>query len=124
MFNLLADWILSALALLLVAHIVPGFEVGSFGAALVAAVVVGLANATLGLLLKILTFPLTIFTLGIFWFVINAFMLKIAAAVVPGFMIQGFLPAFLGAVVLSLINIVKRLIIRALSDDEPNSRPA
>jgi putative membrane protein len=119
MFNLLADWILSALALLLVAHVVPGFEVGSFGAALVAAIVVGLANATLGLLLKILTFPLTIFTLGIFWFVINAFMLKIAAAVVPGFMIEGFLPAFLGAVVLALINVVKRLIIRALSD-EPN----
>ena len=123
MFNLLADWILSALALLLVAHIVPGFEVGSFGAALVAAVVVGLVNATLGLLLKVLTFPLTIFTLGIFWFVINAFMLKIAASLVPGFMIQGFLPAFLGAVVLSLINIVKRLIIRALND-EPNSRQA
>jgi len=123
MFNLLADWILSALALLLVAHIVPGFEVGSFGAALVAAVVVGLVNATLGLLLKVLTLPLTIFTLGIFWFVINAFMLKIAASLVPGFMIQGFLPAFLGAVVLSLINIVKRLIIRALSD-EPNSRGA
>jgi putative membrane protein len=123
MFNLLADWILSALALLLVAHIVPGFEVGSFGAALVAAVVVGLVNATLGLLLKVLTFPLTIFTLGIFWFVINAFMLKIAASVVPGFMIQGFLPAFLGAIVLSLINIIKRLIIRALSD-EPNSRNA
>ena len=123
MFNLLADWILSALALLLVAHIVPGFDVGSFGAALVAAVVVGLANATLGLLLKVLTFPLTIFTLGIFWFVINAFMLKIAASLVPGFMIQGFLPAFLGAVVLSLINIVKRLIIRALND-EPDSRQA
>ena len=123
MFNLLADWILSALALLLVAHIVPGFDVGSFGAALVAAVVVGLANATLGLLLKVLTFPLTIFTLGIFWFVINAFMLKLAASLVPGFMIQGFLPAFLGAVVLSLINIVKRLIIRALND-EPNSRQA
>jgi putative membrane protein len=123
MFNLLADWILSALALLLVAHIVPGFEVSSFGAALVAAVVVGLVNATLGLLLKLLTLPLTIVTLGIFWFVINAFMLKIAASLVPGFMIQGFLPAFLGAVVLSLINIVKRLIIRALSD-EPNSREA
>jgi putative membrane protein len=117
MLNLLADWILSALALLAVAHIVPGFEVSGFGAALVAAIAVGLANATLGLLLKILTLPLTIFTLGIFWFVINAFMLKIAAAVVPGFTIQGFLPAFLGAVVLSLINILKRLIMKGLSDD-------
>jgi putative membrane protein len=121
MLNLLADWILSALALLAVAHLVPGFHVSSFGAALVAALVVGLANATLGLLLKILTFPLTIVTLGIFWFVINAFMLKVAAAVVPGFTIDGFLPAFLGAVVLSLINIVKRLIMKALRD-EPASR--
>jgi putative membrane protein len=121
MLNLLADWILSALALLAVAHIVPGFEVSSFGAALVAAIVVGLVNATLGLLLKVLTFPLTIFTLGIFWFVINAFMLKLAASVVPGFTIQGFLPAFLGAIVLSLINIFKRLIMKALRH-EPESR--
>jgi putative membrane protein len=117
MLNILADWILSALALLVVAHVVPGFQVESFGAALIAAIVVGLANATLGALLKILTFPLTIFTLGIFWFVINAFMLKIAAALVPGFTIHGFLPAFLGAIVLSLINILKRLIMKGLNDD-------
>jgi len=117
MLNLLADWILSALALLVVAHVVPGFEVAGFGAALVAAIAIGLANATLGVLLKILTFPLTIFTLGIFWFIINAFMLKIAAALVPGFAIQGFLPAFLGAIVLSLINILKRLIMKSLSNE-------
>jgi putative membrane protein len=90
MLNLLADWILSALALLVVAHVVPGFEVAGFGAALVAAIAIGLANATLGVLLKILTFPLTIFTLGIFWFIINAFMLKIAAGLVPGFCDPGF----------------------------------
>jgi len=117
MLNLLADWILSALALLVVAHVVPGFEVAGFGAALVAAIAIGLANATLGVLLKILTFPLTIFTLGIFWFIINAFMLKIAAGLVPGFAIQGFLPAFLGAIVLSLINILKRLIMKSLSNE-------
>jgi putative membrane protein len=121
MLNLLADWILSALALLAVAHLVPGFEVSGFGAALVAAIAIGLANATLGVLLKILTFPLTIFTLGIFWFVINAFMLKIAASLVPGFTIHGFVPAFLGAIVLSLINILKRLVIKALRD-EPDAR--
>jgi len=83
----------------------------------VAAIAIGLANATLGVLLKILTFPLTIFTLGIFWFIINAFMLKIAAGLVPGFTIQGFLPAFLGAIVLSLINILKRLIMKSLSNE-------
>src|SRR5262245_60925529 len=120
MLNLLADWLLSAMALIVVALIVPGFEVTSFTSALVAAIVVGLVNAPLGVILKVLTFPLTIVTLGIFWFVINALMLKLAAGIVPGFTIRGFLPAFLGAVVLSLINIVKGLIMRALR--EPDSR--
>jgi len=121
MLNLLLDWILSALALLAVAHLVPGFEVDSFGAALVAAIAVGLANATIGVILKILTFPLTIVTLGIFWFVINALMLRLAAYFVPGFTIRGFLPAFLGALVLSLINVLKRMIIRAFQD-KPRTR--
>ena len=118
MLNLLADWLLSAMALILVAFIVPGFEVTGFGAAMIAAVVVGLVNATLGVVLKVLTFPVTVFTLGIFWFVINALMLMLAAAAVPGFAISGFLPAFLGAIVLSLINVVKGLIMKALR--EPN----
>jgi putative membrane protein len=122
MLNLLADWLLSSMALILVAFVVPGFEVTSFPAAMVAAIVVGLVNATLGIILKVLTFPLTVFTLGIFWFVINGLMLMLAAAIVPGFAINGFLPAFLGAIVLSLINIVKGLIMKALR--EPNSPEA
>lgn len=120
MLNMLADWLLSAMALIVVALIVPGFEVTGFVAALVAAIAVGLANASLGLILKVLTLPLTVFTLGIFWFVINALMLKLAAAIVPGFAIQGFLPAFFGAIVLSLINVVKGMIMKALR--EPESR--
>jgi len=106
--RLLLNWLLSAIALMVVAHIVPGFYVSGIIAALVAAVVIGLVNATLGLLLKVVTFPLTILTLGIFWFVINALMLKVAAALLPGFEIVGFIPAFFGAIILAIINMVVR----------------
>jgi putative membrane protein len=85
---------------------VPGISVNGPVAALIAALVIGLVNATLGLLLKIITFPLTILTLGLFWFVINAFMLELAAAFVRGFEVRGFGPALIGAVVLSLVNAV------------------
>ena len=106
--RLLLNWLLSAIALLVVAHIVPGFYVSGIIAALIAAIVIGLVNATLGLALKIVTFPLTLLTLGIFWFVINALMLKVAAALLPGFQIVGFVPAFLGAIVLAIINLIFR----------------
>ncbi|HVA93573.1 MAG TPA: phage holin family protein, partial [Candidatus Dormibacteraeota bacterium] len=79
MTKLLAHWVLSALCLLLVARFVPGILVRGFGTALFAAVVIGLVNGTLGTLLKVVTFPLTILSFGIFWLVINALMLKFAA---------------------------------------------
>ena len=119
--NLLLNWLLSTVALLIVTWIVPGFEISSFWSALLAAVVVGIINATIGFILKILTFPLTLVTIGLFWFVINALMLKLAAGIVPGFRINGFLPAFLGAIVLSIINLLFRITRKALSD-EPASR--
>jgi putative membrane protein len=119
--NLLLNWLLSTVALLIVTWIVPGFEISSFWSALLAAVVIGIINATIGFILKILTFPLTIVTIGLFWFVINALMLKLAAGIVPGFRINGFLPAFLGAIVLSIINLLFRITRKALSD-EPASR--
>jgi len=109
--GLLVNWLLSALSLVIVAHVIPGFELSGFGTALIAAIAIGLVNATLGLFLKIVTFPLTILTLGIFWLVINALMLKLASAIVPGFVIRGFLPAFLGAIVLSLVNLVLRSLV-------------
>jgi putative membrane protein len=108
MLALLLHWLISAASLLIVAHIVPGFEVQGFGVALVASLVVGLVNGTLGFLLKILTFPLTILTLGLFLFIVNAFMLEFASLLVPGFIVRGFLPAFLGAIVLSLVHMVLR----------------
>ena len=113
MTNLLVTWLLSALSLVIVAHLVSGFQVSGFAAALIAALVIGFVNGTLGVLLKIVTFPLSILTLGIFWLVINALMLKVAAAFVPGFRINGFLPALLGSIVLSLVNMALRFLITA-----------
>lgn len=109
--RLVLHWLLSALALMIVAHLVPGFYIRSFGAALIAALVIGLVNATLGFFLKVLTFPFIILTLGLFWFVVNALMLMVASAFVPGFMVRGFVPAFWGAIVLSLINMVFRALL-------------
>jgi putative membrane protein len=109
--RMLIHWLLNAVALLIVTYIVPGFHVSGIVAALIAALVIGLLNATIGLFLKVITFPLTVVTLGIFWFVVNAIILKLASMFVPGFTIVGFLPAFLGAIVLALINLVVRWIM-------------
>jgi len=110
MAHLLINWLLSALSLVIVALVVSGFRISGFGAALIAAIVIGLVNGTIGFFLKIVTFPLTILTLGLFWLVINALMLLFASAFVPGFKIDGFLPAFFGAIVLSLVNMGLRLL--------------
>jgi putative membrane protein len=111
MLTLLLHWFLSAVSLLIAAHIVPGFEVRGFGVALLASLVIGLINSTLGLLLKLLTFPLTIITFGLFLFVINALMLRFAALVVPGVVVRGFGPALLGAVVLALVHLALRALV-------------
>jgi putative membrane protein len=110
--RLLLHWILSALALLLVSHFVPGFHVAGLLPALIAAVVIGLLNATLGLLLKIITIPLSILTLGIFLLVINGLMILLASAVVPGFKVSGIGPAFWGAIVLALLGMLIRAIVK------------
>jgi putative membrane protein len=80
-------------------------------AALIAALVIGFVNATLGMFLKIVTFPLTLITLGIFWLVINAAMIKLASAIVPGFHVDTFMAAFWGAIVLSLVNMFFRWLV-------------
>ncbi|MCK6556740.1 phage holin family protein [Candidatus Binatia bacterium] len=106
MLYLVTNWFLSALSIVIVAHVVPGFRVASFGTALIAAIVIGLVNSTLGLVLKILTLPLTIVTLGLFLFVINALMLRFASYLVAGFEVAGFLPALVGAIVLSIVHTI------------------
>ena len=104
--RLLLNWVLSALAVWIVSQVVPGIHVNSAMTALIAALVIGLVNATIGFLIKVLTFPLTLITLGLFWFVINALMLELASAFVRGFQVRGFVPALIGAVVLSLVSSV------------------
>jgi putative membrane protein len=111
MLALLAQWLLSALALILVSRIIPGFQVTGLWPALIAALVIGLLNATLGFFLKIITFPLSILTLGIFLLVINGLMIMLASGIVPGFHVHGFAPAFWGGIVLSLLG----MLIRALT---------
>lgn len=113
MIYLLVRWIISAVLLLVVAHLVPGFHVAGLRSALIAALVIGLVNATLGTFLKIVTFPLTILSLGVFLLIINALMLLFASHFVRGFYVSGFAPAFWGALLLSLLGMLTRWIIPA-----------
>src|SRR5882762_11070657 len=117
--RLLLNWVLSALAVWIVSHFVSGFYVSGFRAALIAALVIGFINATIGALLKILTFPLTLLTLGLFWLVINALMLKLASALLsPGFQVRTFTAAFVGAIVLSLVNLILKAIVMPSKDSK------
>lgn len=113
MFRMLIHWLLSAIALMLVSRIVPGFFVTGIQAALIAAVVIGFLNATLGSMLKVLSFPFVILTFGLFLLVINSFMILLASKLVGGFYVYGWKPAFIGSAVLSIIG----LIIRAFSKE-------
>jgi len=109
---LLVQWLLYALALLIVSRIVPGFQVDGLWPALIASLVIGLLNATLGFFLKVITFPISILTLGIFLLVINGIVILIASSIVRGFQVRGFGPAFWGAVVLALLGMVIRSITK------------
>ncbi len=100
----LIHWLLSGVALLIVAKILPGIEVDGAGAALIAALVIGLAGATVGLILKVVLLPFIIFTFGIVYFLINGLMLKLASEFVPGFRVNGCLPAVLGSILLTIVD--------------------
>jgi putative membrane protein len=109
--GLLLHWLLSTASLLIVAYLIPGIAIRGLGTALIAPIVIGLVNATIGFILKILTLPLTVLTLGLFWLVINALMLQLAAALVPGFYVSGFWSAFFGAIILSMVNMALRSLV-------------
>jgi putative membrane protein len=104
--KILVRWGLLAAALLLVAHLYSGVVVASFGAALIAAFVIGLFNTLVRPLLVLLTLPVTLLTLGLFLFVINALMFWAAASVLDGFQVAGFWAALIGSVLYSLCSIV------------------
>ena len=115
--RLLLNWLLSGLAVWIIANVVPGISVSGPFAALIAALAIGFVNATIGLLLKILTFPLTLATLGLFWLVINALMLWFASVLVRGFHVSGFWAAFVGAILLSLVNMMLRWLVHPAREE-------
>lgn len=104
--KILARWLLLAAALLLVAHLSPGVTVTSFTAAMIAALVLGLLNAVLRPVLVLLTLPVTVLTLGLFLFVINALMFYAAASVLDGFGVAGFGAALIGSLIYSVCGLV------------------
>jgi putative membrane protein len=99
-------WMLLAAALLLVAYLYPGVSVTSFGAAMVAALVLGLLNAVVRPLLVLLTLPVTLLTLGLFLFVVNALMFWAAASILEGLHVTGFGAALLGSLIYSAAGVV------------------
>jgi putative membrane protein len=104
--KIIVRWLLLAAALLLVAHLYAGVQVLSFGSALLAALVLGLFNTLVRPLLVLLTLPVTLLTLGLFLFVINALMFWAAAEVLDGFNVTGFSAALIGSVLYSLCGMV------------------
>ncbi len=116
MLSLLLTWVFSAICLYLTALIVPRFTIHSFPAALLAAVIVGFLNMVLRPILWFLTLPINIITLGLFTFVVNAIILKLAAKLLKGFDIDGWIPAILGAIVLAIL---QALLLMIFGDTEP-----
>jgi putative membrane protein len=111
MLHVILVWLVSALALWLVARIVPGIEVRDFGAALIATVVIALMNWLIGPILRFLAWPLTFLTFGLFSLVINAILLKLASMFSPGFRVRGFLDAIVGSVVLTVLEFLLRMLV-------------
>lgn len=112
--KLILTWLLAACALLVVAYLYPGVQVQSFTSALIAAAVIGLFNAVLRPILVILTLPVTVVTLGLFLFVINALLFWAAASVLDGFRVDGFLAALLGSLIYSVLMLVVNTALRSV----------
>ena len=104
--KIIVKWLLSAAALLAVAHFYSGVQVTSFGSALIAAFVIGLFNTILKPILVVLTLPVTLLTLGLFLFIINALMFWAASGVLSGFHVRGFTAALIGSLIYSVMGIV------------------
>lgn len=114
--HFLLTWLGAAFALSITARIVPGFAVTTLQATLIAPIIIGLVNAIIRPILSFVTFPITLLTFGLFTLVINAFTLWLASELtpIPGFEIRGFLPAFLGSIVLSIVTSVINYFLRAV----------
>jgi putative membrane protein len=111
--TLLLVWILNAVALLIVAYLLPGINVASFGSALIAALVLGLLNTLVKPVLILLTLPITVVTLGLFLLVLNALVFWFAGSILKGFEVAGFWWAVLGALVYSVVSgLLSRLLVQ------------
>ncbi len=106
MMKMLLHWVLSALSLLLTSKLIPGFQVSDFSSAMWAAVVIGIANIIVWPILIFFTLPINILTLGLFTFVVNGAVLKICAAFLSGFNIDGWWPAIFGSIALSIVSTI------------------
>lgn len=107
----LLTWLLTAVSLVITANLVSGFEVKDFVSALVAAVILGLVNAVIRPILVLLTLPITFVTLGLFLLIINALMIWLAGSITTGFIVNGFFPALVGSIVLSIVATVLNFVV-------------
>ncbi|SRR5579883_3478773 len=112
MIHFLLTWVSTAVALLITANIVDGFQIRNFTTALIATIVIGLINAFVRPILSFVTFPITLMTFGLFTFVLNAFTLWLASTFTPGFRIDGFLPALFGSIVLAIVSSIISYFLR------------
>lgn len=104
--NLVVGWLLSTVAVLIAAYLLPGVDVANFWTAFVVAVVLGIVNAVIKPILLLLTLPINIMTLGLFGLVINALLILLVSSIVPGFIVSGFIWALLFGLIVSLVNFV------------------
>jgi len=102
--GLLIRWLILSVSIILASYLIEGIEIKGFFSALFAAAVLGILNALFRPILILLTLPINILTLGLFTFVINALMLKMASGVIPGFEVHGFWTAILGSLIISFVS--------------------
>lgn len=112
MIKIILRWVTSALALYIVAKLLPGIHLSDFGSALIAVLIIGLVNALIKPILFLLTLPVTILTFGLFTFILNALMLMLASAITPGFKLDGFGTALLGSILLSIVTTIFHSLIQ------------
>lgn len=113
MLKILANWVVNAFALFLVSRIVQGVHLADFKSAMIAVAVIGLINALIKPVLLLLTLPITILTLGLFTFVINAILFMFAGSILNGFTVEGFGSAFIGSIVLTIISTLLHSLVKS-----------
>ena len=120
MLVIITRWLIITVAILLASQFVPGIRVDTLSTAVIAACVLGLINIFVRPVLVFLTLPLSVLTLGLFYFFINALLLMLVAHIVPGFKIENFFSAFLGSLVISFVSWLANSFISNHKIDKPD----